>query len=78
LALSGAGNPNGKLVFGEPTLIDAVDIEGRIRHREIEPVDTLEGVFVIGIGFLDLAGEAVDGEVHLGKAQGLAGLLDAE
>jgi hypothetical protein len=56
-------------------LVDAIDVERRIRHHEVEPANALVQVLVIAIALADLARQPVDREVHLRQPHGLAGLL---
>ena len=55
--------------------IDQVHVEGRIGHDEVALADQGVLVLVVGDGLGDLSLQAVDGEVHLGDADGVAVLL---
>ncbi len=59
-------------------LVDAVDVERRIGHDEVELADDRERLLVIGIGLADRAAEAMNGEVHAREPLRLSDLLDAE
>ncbi len=76
VAVVGAGHAEGEAgLAGEFVLFDAVDIEGRVGHDEIELADRFVNVVVVGVAFPDIAGEPVDGEVHGGEADGFCGFL---
>ena len=64
--------PGVVLQFG---LVDLVDIEGGVGHHVVEVADRVVEVLVVGVAFSDVAAEAVDGEVHLGEPDSVAGLL---
>ena len=55
--------------------VDQVHVEGRIGHHEVALADQGVLVLVVGDGLGDLAFQPVDGEVHLGDADGVAVLL---
>ena len=59
----------------DPFGVDEVDVEGRIGHDEVALADQGVLVLVVGDGLGDLAFQPVDGEVHLGDADGVAVLL---
>ena len=54
-----------------------VHVEGRIGHHKVGLADQLVRVFVVGYGLLDVALQAVDGQVHLGQADGGGVLFQA-
>mmetsp|Transcript_44311 Transcript_44311/g.78311 ORF Transcript_44311/g.78311 Transcript_44311/m.78311 type:complete len:886 (+) Transcript_44311:1866-4523(+) len=54
-----------------------VHVERRVGHHVVEGAEGVEGVFVVGVGLLDLAAQVVHGEVHLGELHRLQRLLGA-
>ena len=66
------------LVASELLLANLIDVERRIGHHEVERTDHVVRVLVVGIGQADVAGEPVEGEVHLRQRHCLLGLLSAE
>ena len=66
--MSGLGTPNGKRVVAlELVLVDAVDVERRIGHDEVEGADGVVEVVVVAVAEADVARQAVEREVHLGE-----------
>jgi hypothetical protein len=55
--------------------VDEVDVEGRIGHHEVALANQGMLVLVVGDGLGNLSLQAVDGEVHLCDADGVAVLL---
>ena len=75
----GLGHAEGEpLVAGELVLLDLVDVERRVGHDVVEGTDGAVRVLVVAVGLPDVAGEAVQGEVHLRQRDGVLGLLRAE
>ncbi len=73
-----SGCPNGKR--GSPaslSLSTLVDVERRIGHHEVERADRAVRVFVVAVGQADVAGQAVQRQVHLGERDGALLLLGA-
>ncbi len=52
-----------------------VDVERRIGEHVIERAEAVIRVFVVGVGLLDFAAQAVDREVHLGELDGILGFF---
>ena len=70
------GRPNGRRRSSLTLLgVHHVHVERRIGHDEVALADEVVLVFVVGDGLADVALQAVDGEVHLGEADGGRGLL---
>ena len=55
--------------------VDLVHVEGRIGHHVVGLAHQFVRVFVVGDGLLDVAFQAVDGQVHLGQPNGGGVLL---
>ncbi len=76
VAIVGARDAEGiARISGEALLVDLADIEGRVRHHEIEAADGVLQVLVVGIALPDLAAQAVDGEVQPGEPRGVGDAL---
>jgi len=59
-------------------LVDAIHVEWRIGHDEVELADDREGFLIIAVGFADRTTKPVHGEVHAGEALRFRHLFDAE
>ena len=70
------GRPNGRRGSSLMLLgVHQVHVERRIGHHEVALADQVVLVLVVGDGLGDVAFQPVDGEVHLGEADGVAVLL---
>lgn len=65
-------------VAGELFLLDLVYVERRVGHHVVERADRMVGVLIVTVGLADVAGEPVQGEVHLGQRHRVFGLLRSE
>ncbi len=73
-----AGQAEGQARVGLDLVgVDLVDVEGRIGHDVVGLADQFVRVFVVGDGLLDVAFQAVDGQIHLGQADGGGVFLQA-
>ena len=50
--------------------INLVHVEGRIGHHGVRLAQQMVRIFVVGDGFLDVAFQPVDSQIHLGQADG--------
>jgi hypothetical protein len=64
VAVVGSGQGGEARVVFELSLVDAVDVEWRVGHHEVEAADAVVEVLVVAVALADLAGQPVDGEVH--------------
>ena len=73
-----AGQAEGQARVGSDLAgVDLVHVERGVGHHVVGPAEQLVRIFVIGDRLLDVAFEAVDGEVHPGQADGGGVLLQA-
>jgi hypothetical protein len=67
----GVGGAQGKArILFQAFLVHPADIEGWIGHDKVKLAQALVGILLIGVGLPDIAGQAVNGQVHLGQLGG--------
>ena len=64
-----------RAVVFQALFVDAINVEGWIRHYEIELADALMDVFVIGNTLSNVATETVYSEVHCAEPDRFSDLL---